>query len=219
CSGVGAALSAGRQEEDGEYDTSPGRHDSGADRRAMLRARLTICGTLSKRMIENKVKLVIWDLDDTFWHGTLTEEGIAAIPRNRDIVIALSQRGIVNSICSKNDAEMAKARLVEQDIWDYFVFPSISFNPKGKAVAEMIEGAGLRVENVLFLDDNRMNLEEVKFFNPGIMTAHPEEVLENLLEHPHCAGKPDPELVRLKQYRFLQHKIAERNASTLSNEE
>jgi FkbH-like protein len=124
-------------------------------------------------MIPSKVKLVVWDFDETFWRGALSEEGIVAIARNIEMVRELSRRGIVNSICSKNDFERAKAKLVELDIWDYFVFPRIGFNPKGKAVAEMIECAALRPENVLFLDDNRLNLEEVKFFNKGIMTAHP----------------------------------------------
>ena len=47
----------------------------------------------SKRaiMLENKVKLVIWDLDDTFWRGTLAEdESVAAIEANLGIVRALS---------------------------------------------------------------------------------------------------------------------------------
>jgi FkbH-like protein len=170
-------------------------------------------------MIDNKVKLVVWDLDETFWRGTLSEEGIVPVDRNIEIVAALPKRGILNSICSKNDPDQTKAKLVELGVWDWFVFPSISFNPKGKAIAEMIEGAALRAENVLFIDDNRMNLEEVKFFNPGIMTAHPDEVLEGLLDHPHLAGKPDPELTRLKQYKFLQRKVDERSTSDLSNEE
>jgi FkbH-like protein len=170
-------------------------------------------------MIDNKVKLVVWDLDETFWRGTLSEEGIVAVDRNIEIVAALPRRGILNSICSKNDPDQTKAKLVELGVWDWFVFPSISFNPKGKAVAEMIEGAALRAENVLFIDDNRMNLEEVKFFNPGIMTAHPDDVLDGLLDHPNMAGKPDPELTRLKQYKFLQRKVEERSTSDLSNEE
>jgi FkbH-like protein len=170
-------------------------------------------------MIENKVKLVIWDLDETFWRGTLSEGGITAIPENADRVIELAKRGIISSICSKNDYDQTRTKLVELGIWDHFVFPTISFNPKGKAIAEMIEGAALRAENVLFIDDNAMNLEEAKFFNPGIMTAHPDEVLEDLLDHPQLRGKPDPELTRLNQYRFLQRKVEERSASTLSNEE
>jgi len=170
-------------------------------------------------MIENKVKLVVWDLDDTFWRGTLTEGGIAHIESNIETVRELSKRGIINSICSKNDYEQAKEKLSECGIWDYFVFPSISFNPKGKAIAEMIEGAALRPQNVLFLDDNPSNLEEAKFFNPGIMTADPADVLENLLDHPGLAGKPDPDLTRLKQYQFLQRKVEDRGATALSNEE
>jgi FkbH-like protein len=170
-------------------------------------------------MIPNKVKLIVWDLDETFWQGTLSEEGIVAIDRNIEMVRELSKRGIVNSICSKNDFEQAKGKLVELEIWEHFVFPSIGFNPKGKAVAEMIEGAALRPENVLFLDDNRLNLEEVKFFNKGIMAAHPADVLDGLLEHAHLAGKPDPELTRLKQYQVLQRKVEERGVSDLSNEE
>src|SRR5436305_9573748 len=155
-------------------------------------------------MIPNPVKLVIWDLDDTFWRGTLTEGGIQAVPENCKIVRALSRRGIVNSICSKNDHEQAKAALKEIGIWKHFVFPTLSFSPKGKAVAEVIENAGLRAENVLFIDDNITNLEEVKYFSPGIMTELPEAVLGELLSHEHCAGKPDLEPTRLNQYRLLQ---------------
>jgi len=170
-------------------------------------------------MIDNKVKLVIWDLDETFWRGTLSEEGITPVPRNHDIVTELAKRGIVSSICSKNDYEATKAKLSELGIWDHFVFPTIAFGPKGKAIAEMIEAAALRPQNVLFIDDNRSNLEEAKYFNEGIMTAHPEDVLEELLGHPNLAGKPDPELKRLKQYQFLQRKVEERSTSALSNEE
>lgn len=170
-------------------------------------------------MIENKVKLVIWDLDETFWNGTLAEEGMTPIDGNVEKVLELSKRGIISSICSKNDYERAKAKLVELGAWEYFVFPSISFNPKGQAIAQMIEGAALRPQNVLFIDDNPMNLEEVKHFNPGIMACHPNDVLDGLLDHPNLAGKPDPELTRLKQYQFLQRKVDERSTSALSNEE
>ncbi|MFL6690133.1 MAG: hypothetical protein ACJ8IR_08135 [Alphaproteobacteria bacterium] len=170
-------------------------------------------------MIDNKVKLVIWDLDDTFWGGTLLEGGITPIGKNVELVKALSGRGIVNSICSKNDQDQVKGALINLGIWDYFVFPHIAFGPKGQAIAGMLEAAGLRAENTLFIDDNPSNLEEVKFFNPGIMAAHPADVLDALLDHPNCAGKHDPEMTRVKQYKFLQRKVEERSASMLSNQE
>jgi len=169
--------------------------------------------------LENTVKLVIWDLDETFWRGALAEEGMTPIPRNVEIVRELSRRGIVNSICSKNDFEQAKARLIELDVWDQFVFPAIDFKPKGKAIAELIEVAALRPENVLFLDDNPSNREEAKFFNPGLIAADPAELLDGLLEDPQLAGKPDPDLTRLKQYRLLERKASDKAASVRSNEE
>jgi FkbH-like protein len=170
-------------------------------------------------MIENKVKLVVWDLDDTFWQGSLLEGGITAVARNSEIVRTLSERGIVNSICSKNDPALAKAKLIELGIWEHFVFPAIGFHPKGKAIAEMIEAASLRAKNVLFIDDNPSNLEEAKFFSPRIMTGHPDDILRTILYHPNCAGNPDPELTRLKQYHLLERKFEDRSASSLSNEE
>jgi hypothetical protein len=51
-----------------------------------------------------KIKLIIWDLDETFWHGTFTEGGITYRRENHDLVIALARRGVVSSICSNNDA-------------------------------------------------------------------------------------------------------------------
>ncbi|HTT99472.1 MAG TPA: hypothetical protein VMF58_15600, partial [Rhizomicrobium sp.] len=167
----------------------------------------------------NSVKLVIWDLDETFWQGALAEEGMTPIPRNVEIVRELSKRGIVNSICSKNDFEQAKARLAEMGIWDHFVFPAIDFKPKGKAIAELIETAALRPANVLFLDDNPSNREEAKFFSPGLMVGDPAALLPELLEIPQLAGKPDPELTRLNQYRLLERKASDRANSVRSNED
>ena len=49
-----------------------------------------------------KVKLVIWDLDETFWEGTLTSENpITPIKQNFIAIGKLTDIGIINSICSK----------------------------------------------------------------------------------------------------------------------
>jgi FkbH-like protein len=170
-------------------------------------------------MIPHPVKLVVWDLDETFWRGTLAEEGMTPVSRNHEVVQELARRGIISSICSENDFERAKSKLMELGVWDWFVFPAISYSPKGKSVSALIETAALRPQNVLFIDDNPSNLEEVKFFNPGIMTGHPDDLLAVLLDHPQLEGTPDPELKRLGQYRVLQRKAEEQGASTLSNED
>lgn len=169
--------------------------------------------------IVRQVKLVVWDLDDTFWRGTLSEGPIAAVQDNIDLVRTLAERGIVSSICSKNDFDAARDALVTCGAWDYFVFPKIDFTPKGAQIAALIEEMNLRAENVLFIDDNVMNLREVMFSAPGVMAVHPDAVLSTLLDNPMLAGKPDPDLNRLRHYKQLEQKAVDQSASPLSNED
>jgi len=174
------------------------------------------CG---RTMLPNNVKLVIWDLDDTFWRGTLAEGEITPIDARTRCVITLAERGIISSICSKNNFEAARTALEKIGVWDYFVFPRIEFGPKGQNIAAMIEEIGLRAENVLFIDDNILNLEEAKHYAPGLMVADPEEILPTLLDLPQVAGKDDTALTRLQQYKALEVKAVERSKSAVSNEE
>ncbi len=168
--------------------------------------------------IINEVKMVIWDLDDTFWKGTLSESGIEFNHGNAAIVRTLAARGIISSIVSKNDFDAVREILEREGVWEYFIFPSIAFEPKGNRVSDVIKRSALRPENVLFVDDNFNNLEEVRYFNKGIMLASPELIVE-ILDHPRLRGKPDPELNRLKQYQLIQRKSVDYQSKQLSNEE
>jgi FkbH-like protein len=164
------------------------------------------------------IKLVIWDLDDTFWSGTLSEGGIQYRPEHHEIVVELSRRGIVNSICSKNDLQSASEALRAHGIWDFFVFPKIDWSPKGEMIAWTLEEMGLRPANVLFVDDNPQNLEEARFYNPGIQVAAPDG-LASLLDQAAVRGKDDAGLSRLKQYQLLEKKVSDRQQFKSSNED
>ncbi len=48
-----------------------------------------------------KIKLIVWDLDDTFWSGTLSEGDVVVPEQNINLIRRLTDIGIVNSICSK----------------------------------------------------------------------------------------------------------------------
>lgn len=149
------------------------------------------------------VRLVIWDLDETFWNGTLTEGGVTMREDTRSIVIELAGRGIMSSICSKNDFETVKAVLVEAGIWDYFIFPSINWEPKGVRIASLIDAVQLRPPTVLFIDDNPMNLNEARHYCPDVQTAD-EKFIPEILGHALFKGKPDSGLSRLQQYKLLE---------------
>src|SRR5438477_539613 len=103
------------------------------------------------------VRLVVWDLDETFWKGTLSEGGITFCGENRDIVIALAERGIVSTVCSKNDFEAVRDVLKTHEVWDYFILPSVNWEPKGPRLQSLIETIQLRPETVMLIDDNPMN--------------------------------------------------------------
>lgn len=154
------------------------------------------------------VRLVIWDLDETFWRGTLTEGGITWREEAAEIVRELARRGIVSAICSKNDLMSVRAILMEHGLWDSFVFPSIDWTPKGPRVRRLIETIQLRAPSVLFIDDNSHNLEEARASAPGLQVAS-ETAIPTLLEDPRLAGKDDHELRRLKQYKVLETRKAE----------
>jgi len=164
------------------------------------------------------VKLVIWDLDDTFWSGTLSEGPISYSKAHHDIVIELTHRGIINSIASKNNFDDVKACLEKEGIWDYFVFPKIAWQPKGQLIRTMIEEMQLRSENVLLIDDNHLNREEAKYCNPELQTAVPD-ILEKILSLESCKGKDDHTLSRLKHYKILERKVTAQNTTQCTNEE
>lgn len=157
----------------------------------------------------DSIKLIIWDLDDTFWSGTLSEEGISPIQFNIDLVKELTNRGVMNSISSKNDFHNAKAKLEELGVWDLFIFPQINWNPKGNNIQFIIESAQLRAVNVLFLDNEHLNLEEAKYYNKEIQAEGPK-FIPDILKHKAFKGKDDKEHTRLKQYKILEEKQKEK---------
>ena len=155
--------------------------------------------------VPEKVRLLIWDLDDTFWTGTLTEGGVQIIERNVAIVKTLAQRGIVSSICSKNDMAKVQAELERIGLWDYFTFCRVAWEGKGAMVRNIVESAQLRPATIMFIDDNPINLNEVRHYNPDVQLAEPG-FLEVLLDDPRFAGKDDSGLTRLAQYKVLEKK-------------
>ena len=153
----------------------------------------------------NNIKLVIWDLDDTFWKGTLSEGPIEAIDSNILLVKNLTERGIVNTICSKNDYELTVKKLQELGIDEYFVFKSIDWTPKGQRISLLIKDMGLRPANCLFLDDNVVNLNEAKFYAADLMIAEPSEIPQ-LITFCNSTEVNDLQLKRLNQYKILEKK-------------
>ncbi len=155
-----------------------------------------------------KIKLVIWDLDDTLWDGTFAEGQVSVREPYFKLIKTLNSRGIVSSICSKNDEAPIMGFLSKIGAKDDFVFPSISYESKAPRIKGIVSGMNLREENCLF-DDNFRNLEEALALMPKLMASTPE-IADELIGKAEGMGKDDSSLSRLRQYKTLERKASER---------
>lgn len=153
----------------------------------------------------SSVKIIIWDLDDTFWIGTLSEGSVTPVETNIELVKRLTDCGIVNTICSKNDPGPVMEKLTELGISDYFIFPSIDWTPKGRRIKSLLKTIGLRPKNCLFIDDNLQNLQDVMFYNPGITAVSPD-IIKDLTDYISSVPQKDLKHNRLRQYHILEEK-------------
>jgi FkbH-like protein len=155
------------------------------------------------------VKLVIWDLDETLWRGTLSETSTTLIEGRAELLTTLVDRGVMVSICSKNDVAIARRRLEELGLWDIVVFPRIDWLPKGPEVQALIEAAQLRPENVLFIDDNPLNRAEVAWQVRAIQVLDPADpAFGGRMAEIVASGKDDAKRSRLAEYKVLEAKTS-----------
>ncbi|GLZ01158.1 HAD-IIIC family phosphatase [Actinoplanes sp. NBRC 103695] len=130
------------------------------------------------------IKCVIWDLDDTVWAGTLAEgRGVRLSTEVREAIETLDQRGILQSVASKNASGPALAELSRLGLHDYFLAPQISWQPKSDLVAEIAQRLDVALDAVLFIDDSEFERAEVSFSHPQVRCAGPED-LPGLLRRP-----------------------------------
>ncbi len=162
----------------------------------------------------SKIKLIIWDLDQTFWNGTISEGEVIISEQVINLIKNSTNCGVINSICSKNNLEVVENKLKEVGLNDYFVFKSINWEPKGQRIKEIITDMSLRDANVLFLDDNESNLQEAIFYNQNLMVETPDYI-HILADYFEKAPKKDLKHSRLEQYKTLEVKrVAERSYSS-----
>ncbi|MFC4376078.1 HAD-IIIC family phosphatase [Nocardia halotolerans] len=123
------------------------------------------------------VKCLVWDLDNTLWEGTLLEGG-AGTPFEtvRRTIETLDRRGILNSIASKNDYDLAWQRLEEAGLAEYFVIPKIGWWPKSRSVREIAEALKFAPAAVAFVDDQPAERAEVQFHLPEVRCYTAEQV-------------------------------------------
>jgi FkbH-like protein len=118
-----------------------------------------------------KVKCLVWDLDGTLWDGTLLEDrDVTLRPGVRNIVAGLDDRGILQSIASRNDANQAYQKLEQLKLRQYFLYPQINWNTKTASIKTIAESLNIGIDSVAFIDDQAFERDEVKFSLPEVLT-------------------------------------------------
>lgn len=147
-------------------------------------------GTTPAAAPAHAVKCVIWDLDNTLWNGILVEDGPEALtlrPGVADVIRTLDERGILQSVASKNNPDDAMRVLRRFELEPYLLFPEISWMPKSQGVRAIAERLNIGLDSLLFVDDSSFELEEVRSACPEIRTLDAAEY-RTLPDRAECQG-------------------------------
>lgn len=140
-----------------------------------------------KKKTADKVKCVVWDLDNTLWDGILIESRLEDLKLKngiKDILKGIEERGIINSISSKNNRDDVNQALAHFGIEEYFLFPKVNWQPKSQNIREIARDLNISTNALLFIDDSEFEREEVK-------QTLPELRVYDALEYNHLLDFPE----------------------------
>ena len=134
-----------------------------------------------------KVKCVVWDLDNTLWDGTLIEtedpDTLKLLPGVEVTIRRLDERGIIQSIASKNDHAAAWPVVERLGLAEYFLYPQIHWNAKSGSMRQIAESLNIGLDTLALIDDSSFEREQVRALCPQVRVYDAAE-LDGLLDRP-----------------------------------
>lgn len=112
--------------------------------------------------MNNTVKCLVWDLDDTVWGGVVLE-GDKPVPFAEAVqtLHTLDERGILHAVASRGDHDTAVAHLDAVGLADMFSAVEIGWGDKSGAVRRIAEALGIGVDTLAFVDNDPVERAEV----------------------------------------------------------
>lgn len=165
-----------------------------------------------------KVKCVVWDLDNTIWDGILSEDIEVKIKENvLEVIKELDRRGILQSISSKNHFDIAMKKLEEFKIEKYFIYPQINWSPKSEAIESITKSINIGIDTIAFIDDQDFELEEVKYNHAEVLCINASDI-DNVLDLEPMNPKFVTEDSKLRRIMYMndieRNKVEEKFGST-----
>ncbi|WP_128893910.1 HAD-IIIC family phosphatase [Longirhabdus pacifica] len=163
---------------------------------------------------KQKIKCIVWDLDNTVWDGVLLEDSNVTLRHGVvDIIKTLDERGILQSVASKNEHHAALEKLEEFGLKEYFIYPQINWNAKSSSMLAIAEAINIGKDTLAFVDDQPFEREEVQFALPEVLCIDAND-LSQLLDMPqlHPTFITDDSKNRRKMYMYdIERKNVEEN--------
>jgi FkbH-like protein len=124
-----------------------------------------------------RIKCLVWDLDNTLWQGILSEgDTLHVLPQAKALLETLDQRGILQSVASKNDAGPALERLRSLGLDAYFLCPQIGWGPKSEAIGRIAQELNIGIDSLAFIDDQAYERDEVAFSHAQVLCLPVEQL-------------------------------------------
>lgn len=179
------------------------------------------------------IKCIVLDLDNTLWGGVIGDDGLGGIALGhlgegeayyefQQYLLELKKRGIILTVCSKNEIDNAilpfkehpEMVLKEQDITIFVA----NWNNKAENIKYIKNSLNIGFDSIVFLDDNPFERNLVREYLPDVIVPElPEDPAEyvryisklNLFE---TTSLTDEDKSRAEMYKIeFQRKELEKN--------
>ncbi|SMD46320.1 HAD-superfamily phosphatase, subfamily IIIC/FkbH-like domain-containing protein [Aquiflexum balticum DSM 16537] len=126
-----------------------------------------------------KVKCIAWDLDNTLWDGILIErisDKMVIKPDSLRLIEALDERGILQTIVSKNDHDEAFEMLKKLGLQEYFLHPAINWGQKSENLKTIASKLNINIDTFALIDDSDFERNEVSENLPQVRVYKDTEI-------------------------------------------
>ncbi|MFM7038918.1 MAG: HAD-IIIC family phosphatase [Planctomycetaceae bacterium] len=123
-----------------------------------------------------RVKCVAWDLDNTLWQGVVGDAGVDGVSENPEmlqLIRELDERGILQTIVSKNDYEVAWKKIESLGLQDFFLYPAIHWGPKSGSLQSIADRLNINVDTFAVIDDSEFERSEISTALPQVRVFDP----------------------------------------------
>ena len=155
---------------------------------------------IKKHILTNKgsiKKAIIFDCDNTLWHGIIGEDGIKNLKVSPDsyegrifseiqnIILTMKSKGIIIGICSKNN--FADVMSVFENLKNIVIskknFSILKINWKNKYLnlIDISKELNINLDSIIYVDDSEHEIDVINQMLPTVMTL---QVPKNLYEYP-----------------------------------